>query len=282
MRENEARYRTVFEQAAVGIKQVALAEGRILAANGALCRMLDYTAEELRASGPVDIIHPEDMAPSRRSSPACWPARSPSYAIEKRYLRKGGAPVWVRVTTSIPRNAAARERYRISVVEDVTARNRRRSTSGCCSASCRTGSRTCWRWCAGIALHSLGSGRPLGEAREILEQRLTALATAHGLLTATDWRGASLRDLVAAEIAPYEGRVAVEGSEVMLPPNVALSLALVLHELATNALKYGALSAPGGRVRVRWSRRAASCASRGGRRAGRPWSRPPGAALAAC
>jgi two-component sensor histidine kinase len=75
----------------------------------------------------------------------------------------------------------------------------------------------------------------------------------HGLLTAADWRGASLRDLVAAELAPYEGRVTVGGPEVMLPPNAALSLALALHELATNALKYGALSVPEGRVEVRWS-----------------------------
>ena len=254
MRENEARYRTVFEQAAVGIKQVALADGRILAANGALCRMLGYTAEELVGLRTVDIIHPEDLAVEQAQLARLLAGEIASYAIEKRYLRKGGAPVWVRVTTSIPRNAAARERYRISVVEDVTARKQAEEHQRLLLGELSHRVKNMLAVVRGIALHSLGSGRPLGEAREILEQRLTALATAHGLLTATDWRGASLRDLVAAEIAPYEGRVAVEGSEVMLPPNVALSLALVLHELATNALKYGALSAPGGRVRVRWSR----------------------------
>src|SRR4051812_5353253 len=254
MRENEARYRTVFEQAAVGIKQMALADGRILAANGALCRMLGYTAEKLVGLRTVDIIHPEDLAVEQAQLARLLAGEIASYAIEKRYLRKGGAPVWVRVTTSIPRTAAARERYRISVVEDVTARKQAEEHQRLLLGELSHRVKNMLAVVRGIALHSLGSGRPLGEAREILEQRLTALATAHGLLTATDWRGASLRDLVAAEIAPYEGRVAVEGSEVMLPPNVALSLALVLHELATNALKYGALSAPGGRVRVRWSR----------------------------
>jgi PAS domain S-box-containing protein len=104
----------------------------------------------------------------------------------------------------------------------------------------------------GIAAQSLSGGRSLAEAREVLTKRLRALANAHTLLTASEWQGASLEALVAAELEPYEGRAEVAGGDVTLSPKEALTLSLVLHELATNAAKHGALSAPGGRVEVGW------------------------------
>ncbi|HET6521234.1 MAG TPA: sensor histidine kinase, partial [Geminicoccaceae bacterium] len=89
--------------------------------------------------------------------------------------------------------------------------------------------------------------------------RLQSLANAHGLLTRSNWAGAQVRDLVSEELAPYRGRdgnnITVTGGAALLKPNAALSLAMVLHELATNAGKYGALSVPSGRVEVRWHRR---------------------------
>jgi PAS domain S-box-containing protein len=105
----------------------------------------------------------------------------------------------------------------------------------------------------GIARQSLSGGRTAEEAREALATRLHALGRAHDLLTASGWRGASLRELAAAELAPYRGRISIEGSELVLAPKAAQTLSLVLHELATNAAKYGALSAPAGMVEVGWS-----------------------------
>ena len=76
------------------------------------------------------------------------------------------------------------------------------------------------------------------------------------LLTGSSWQGATLADLVAAETAPYRSNerdnVRLLGDPVVLRPQAALTLSLVLHELATNAAKYGALSAPGGRIDVSW------------------------------
>jgi PAS domain S-box-containing protein len=86
------------------------------------------------------------------------------------------------------------------------------------------------------------------------EARLMALSTTHGLLTATSWRSASLGDVLRAELAPYGAeRVRLQGPELDLPPTQALTLGLVFHELATNAAKYGSLSAPTGDVEVGWS-----------------------------
>ena len=90
---------------------------------------------------------------------------------------------------------------------------------------------------------------------EAFEGRLGALARAHGLLTSTGWAGADLRGLVEGTLEPYLGgaaRAAVAGPAVALPPRQAVALAMVLHELATNAVKHGALSVPGGGVEVAW------------------------------
>lgn len=92
--------------------------------------------------------------------------------------------------------------------------------------------------------------------RKALGDRLQALARAHGLLASAGWYRVDLAAIVARELAPYCAepvRCAAEGPEVPLAPNAAQALALVLHELATNATKYGALSVPAGRVRVRWT-----------------------------
>jgi PAS domain S-box-containing protein len=89
-----------------------------------------------------------------------------------------------------------------------------------------------------------------------LTGRIEAMARTHGMLSKSGWSGVALRQVVTDELAPYAsgGRVVIDGSQdAVLPPKEALDLALVLHELATNAAKYGALSTAGGRVEVKWS-----------------------------
>jgi PAS domain S-box-containing protein len=93
-------------------------------------------------------------------------------------------------------------------------------------------------------------------SRLTFEGRLFALAVAHDVLTKEQWEGAELRDIVSEALAPYtqgdDARFEINGPEVRLPPRMALAIAMALHELATNAVKYGALSVASGRVVIDW------------------------------
>ena len=99
--------------------------------------------------------------------------------------------------------------------------------------------------------------KTLDEFADGLDGRIRALSATHDLLTQSDWGTTPIAAVAAAELAPYtrseDGVLAMEGPPVELAPNDALSLGLALHELATNASKYGALSVAGGRVSIRWS-----------------------------
>lgn len=93
------------------------------------------------------------------------------------------------------------------------------------------------------------------ELARTLKARVGALAATHDLLTVDDWKGAPLLQILWAELLPYgqPDRISLEGPEIDLPPKHALALTLTLHELATNAAKYGALSKSAGNLVVRWA-----------------------------
>lgn len=88
---------------------------------------------------------------------------------------------------------------------------------------------------------------------ELLEGRIAAMSRAHTLLAREKWVGADLQEVIAQEVAPHGGRVRAEGPAVRLTAGAAQPLTLVLHEMLTNAVKYGALSSPAGAVLLRWS-----------------------------
>jgi two-component system, chemotaxis family, sensor kinase Cph1 len=88
-----------------------------------------------------------------------------------------------------------------------------------------------------------------------IQERLHAMARVHSMLTQSRWKGLDLQKVIEEEFAPFGGlnRVKVEGAALMLRPQAALSVSLAIHELATNAAKYGALAAPAGWVEVDWN-----------------------------
>ena len=109
-----------------------------------------------------------------------------------------------------------------------------------------------------IAYQTARHAPDLGTFRKTFDSRLIALSRTHDVLTASAWESADLQALLEAELGLYgEDRVRLEGPRTLLTPQQALALGLVIHELATNAAKYGALNLDdGGCVRVSWSTQA--------------------------
>ena len=104
-----------------------------------------------------------------------------------------------------------------------------------------------------IASQTLRGAVDLESARAALDARILSLARAHDLLTERHWLGANLADVVARAMSPFAAsQIALTGPSLEVSPKQALALSLALHELATNAAKYGALSRPEGRIELRW------------------------------
>lgn len=106
-----------------------------------------------------------------------------------------------------------------------------------------------------IAAHTLTDAAG-AEAQKHFDDRLIALSRTHDVLARASWERASIRELLDQELEPFRSRspFLLEGPEIDLRPKAALALGLAFHELATNAAKYGALSVPAGRLRVKWQR----------------------------
>lgn len=106
-----------------------------------------------------------------------------------------------------------------------------------------------------LVIQTKRSATSLNDFVESLDGRIRSMAKAHSLLTQSHWEGVSLAAMISDELDFY-GRggaeIVVDGPTVVLSPKASLALSLAVHELATNAAKYGSLSRPGGRVLVRW------------------------------
>ena len=108
-----------------------------------------------------------------------------------------------------------------------------------------------------IVTQTLRHAADPGDASRAITARIMALSGAHNVLTRESWDGADLRSLVETAIHPFQGpgpdAFQLSGPDMRVGPYAAISISLALHELATNAVKYGALSTPAGRVRIGWS-----------------------------
>jgi two-component sensor histidine kinase len=104
-----------------------------------------------------------------------------------------------------------------------------------------------------LVMRTLQDHRTVAEARTVLLERLHALGRVHDHLMRSDWRGANIKEIVEAELAPFSARVHVQGPDLIVAGNMVQTLGLVLHELATNASKHGSLSNDAGSVTVSWN-----------------------------
>ncbi len=121
LRERERRFEATFEQAAVGVAHVGL-DGRWLRVNRKLCEIVGYTQQELSCLGFQDITHPDDLNTDLELMQQTLAGGVQSYELEKRYIRKSGKQIWVRLHVALIRDEAGQPDYYISVVQDNSAR----------------------------------------------------------------------------------------------------------------------------------------------------------------
>ena len=107
---------------------------------------------------------------------------------------------------------------------------------------------------------NLSQADAVADIKTAISGRIQAIANVHSLFVATRWIGAELSTIAGRELAPYstgeEKRVRIDGPQVLLEPDIAQAVAVTLHELATNAAKYGALSTANGHIDLKWSHEA--------------------------
>ena len=201
------------------------------------------------------LIHPADRGwVNERYQRAYQAVEAGPYEAEFRIRRADdGGERWVRTVGRIFFDASGRPLRGIGTLMDVTERKRDEERQRLLLAELSHRVKNTLATVQAIASRSLSGERTLEEGRDALTKRLRALAKTHDLLTASRWRGAGLRAVLEGELKPYGKRALIAGPEVELTPKAAQTMGLVLHELATNAAKHGALSAPEGWLEVTWS-----------------------------
>lgn len=120
--ESEEQFRVLFELATVGMAQVEPATGRFLSVNAKFCQITGYSADELLNKTFLDLTYPEDREVNQAGFQSLMCGNSPEYSLEKRYLRKDGSTVWVRMAAGVIRDVAGRALRAQAIVEDLTER----------------------------------------------------------------------------------------------------------------------------------------------------------------
>lgn len=253
LREAQERLAATYDNVPAGIAE-ADETGRFVSVNEAFETITGYSKDELLTRTLFDITHPDDVPPDRQDYERQVSGEIDRYVITKRYVRKDGRTIWVEVTSSTVRGEDGSFRYGVRMVQDITERRLAEEQKKLLLDELNHRVKNTLATVQALASHTARSATSAGDFRRRFEPRLMALSAAHDRLTRNDWRGADLGDIVSGELEAHDvpGAASVEGPDIILPPRVSLSLSMALHELATNALKYGSLSVPGGRVEVRW------------------------------
>ncbi len=253
--EQEQRLAATYEHAAIGISEIA-PDGGFLRVNEAICAITGYSREELLSSKLFRYTHPDDADPDREGFRKQVVGELEFYSVEKRFVRKDGRVIWLSVRSSPVRDANNRLLYLVRVVQDITERKAAEQRQKLLMDELNHRVKNTLATVQSLASQTARGAHTPAAFRERFEGRLIALSKAHDQLTSHHWESADLRELLSGSLAPYAGvgpeRVVLRGEDVVLRPRAVLTLAMAVHELTTNAAKYGALSVPGGRIEIHW------------------------------
>jgi PAS domain S-box-containing protein len=255
LRESEQRLRwlaSIVESSHDAIISTDIS-GTIITWNNAAQLLFGYTSEEV-IGRPITILIPPER---HREEPLILERiargeRIADYETVRR--RRDGGSVNISLAISPVRNAEGRFVGASGILRDITMRKRAEAREKMLTAELNHRVKNILAQVAGIAKFTCEGSRSIDEFFQSLDGRIQSLATAHTLLGQSGWQGVRVDALVRSQLAPYTNHtnITISGTDVMLGAAEIQALTMVLHELATNAAKYGALSIPGGRVSVSW------------------------------
>jgi PAS domain S-box-containing protein len=232
-------------------------DGIITSWNKGAERVFGYTAEEA-VGRPITIVIPQDRQDEERTILTRIRRGERIEHFETVRQRKHGSLIWVSLTISPVKNAEGKIVGASKVARDITEQKR---TSDQIATLAREAEHRSKNLLANVqAMVNLSQADAVADLKKAIEGRIQALANVHSLFVASRWIGAELSAIATQEFAPYsaagEKRVRIDGPQVLLEPDTAQAVAVSLHELATNAAKYGALSTANGHVDLKWSHEA--------------------------
>ena len=254
LRESEERFRGIFENAGTGIAITDL-DGRFQLCNPAYVSMLGFTEEELRGLVFPDLVHPDDREAKIVAIRQLLSETIPSIEVLNRSVRKDGAPIWVHKRISLLRDAAGQPSQIIALVTDMTDRKRSEEHIQLLMREVNHRSKNLLGLIQAIARQTAATSPDDFIAR--FSERLQSLAQAQDLLIENEWKAVPIADLVRTQLSHFGdligGRISIAGPPLSLTPAASQSLGMVVHELATNAAKHGALSSESGSIAIAWN-----------------------------
>ena len=196
-------------------------------------------------------IHPDDLPRMSRLRKALAGDEPPTALDEFRFRRPDGRTVWLQTYRTVVDEAARRV---TGVTQDITARKENEMRIALLLREVSHRAKNQYAVIAAVIRETAKNAKPENLVEEV-EARLRAMARSQDLLVHAKWQGASIASVVKAQLEPFGigERCQVLGDQLLLSPPAVQYIGMALYELATNSIKYGALSAPYGKVTIAWS-----------------------------
>jgi two-component sensor histidine kinase len=263
LRESEARLEAVLRQSPVGIVLAEAPSGKIVLRNEQVTRIWGHSSHTASKVEEYRVYRGFDRSTGRQLEPGEWPlARSITTGEvvineEVDIERSDGSRATVMLNSAPIVDEQGRIVAGVVVFSDITDRAVAERHQRLLINELNHRVKNTLATVQSLAAQSF---RDIGEGSrpklKTFEDRLFALSRVHDVLTRERWDGAELREIIAEVLEPYlrqsGKRFEISGPRLRLTPSMALALAMAVHELATNATKYGSLSTPSGRVLINW------------------------------